>query len=95
MTAHGRQAPPRQAPPIPYRRPGDARIGPMRIVEARELGGWAVVDAETLRVVEPGYLWWRREQAIAWARREMVRQQREAMEYRRRQEELARRGLPD
>jgi hypothetical protein len=67
----------------------------MRIVEARELGGWAVVDAETLRVVEPGYLWWRREQAIAWARREMVRQQRDAMEYRRRQEELARRGLPD
>lgn len=67
----------------------EASLRPFRIVEARELGGWVVVHAETLKVVEPGYLWRRRERAIAWARSELRRLQREAIEYRRRQEDLA------
>jgi hypothetical protein len=71
-----------------------ASVNPLRIVEARELGGWVVVDAATLKVVEPGYLWRRREHAVAWARKELARQQRETREYRRRQEQLTLRGLP-
>jgi hypothetical protein len=67
----------------------ETSLRPFRIVEARELGGWVVIHAETLKVVEPGYLWRRRERAIAWAHGELRRMQREAVEYRRRQEDLA------
>jgi hypothetical protein len=94
MTAQSRSNRDRHAPPP--RLPGrDAvTISPLRIVEARELGGWVVVDAATLKVVEPGYLWRRREHAMAWARKELVRRQRDAVEYRRRKEQLTLRGLP-
>jgi hypothetical protein len=93
MTADARTA--RHASPALLMVPAadEASLRPFRIVDARELGGWVVVNAETLRVVEPGYLWRNREHAMAWARRELDRLRREAAEYRRRQEDVVRRGL--
>jgi hypothetical protein len=93
MTAQSRPSPDRRAPPPRLPARDTATINPLRIVEARELGGWVVVDAATLKVVEPGYLWRRREHALAWARKELLRRQRDAVEYRRRQEQLTLRGL--
>lgn len=72
----------------------EASLRPFRIVDARELGGWVVVNAETLRVVEPGYLWRNRERAMAWARRELDRLRRDAADNRRRQDDVRLRGLP-
>jgi hypothetical protein len=92
MRGFGRADAPRAAPPVPA--VDEERIGPFRIVESRTAGGWAVMDAASLKVVEPGYLWRRREHALAWARRELAARHREALEYRRRQEEVVRRGLP-
>jgi hypothetical protein len=66
---------------------------PLGVVAAPEAGGWAVVNLETLRVVEPGYVWPRREQAVSWARRTLERERQEEEEYRRRQDEPAARGL--
>jgi hypothetical protein len=79
----------RRPPPLPWEPAEDASLRPFRVIEARELGGWVVIDAETLKVVEPGYLWRQRERAVAWARGELRRLQRETVEYRRRQEDLA------
>lgn len=66
---------------------------PLGVVEAPEAGGWAVVNLTTLRVVEPGYVWPRREQAVRWARQELDREREEEDEYRRRQDEPVARGL--
>jgi hypothetical protein len=66
---------------------------PLGVVEAPEAGGWAVVNLTTLRVVEPGYVWPRREQAVRWARQELERERLEEDEYRRRQDEPVARGL--
>jgi len=66
---------------------------PLGVVAAPEAGGWAVVNLETLRVVEPGYVWPRREQAVRWAREELDRERHEEEEYRRRQDEPVARGL--
>ena len=59
---------------------------PLRVVETPEAGGWTVVNLETLRVVEPGYVWPRRDQAVRWAREELERERQEELEYRRRRD---------
>ncbi len=66
---------------------------PLGVVAAPEAGGWAVVNLTTLRVVEPGYVWPRRELAVRWARQELERERTEEVEYRRRQDEPVERGL--
>jgi len=57
---------------------------PLRVVETPEAGGWTVVNLETLKVVEPGYVWPRRDQAVRWAREELDRERQEELEYLRR-----------
>ena len=57
---------------------------PRRVVETPEAGGWTVVNLETLKVVEPGYVWPRRDQAVRWAREELERERQEELEYLRR-----------
>ena len=57
---------------------------PLRVVETPEAGGWTVVNLETLKVVEPGYVWPRRDQAVRWAREELERERQEELEYLRR-----------
>ncbi|MGH2357766.1 MAG: hypothetical protein ACRDGJ_07100 [Candidatus Limnocylindria bacterium] len=74
-------------------RADDAGLPALQVVAAPELGGWVVVNATTLKIVEPGYLWRHRDHAIAWARRELAAQRREAMEYRRTLQLVAQRGL--
>ena len=59
---------------------------PLRVVETPEAGGWTVVNLETLKVVEPGYVWPRRDQAVRWAREELERERQEELEYRRRRD---------
>jgi hypothetical protein len=59
---------------------------PLRVVETPEAGGWTVVNLETLKVVEPGYVWPRRDQAARWAREELERERREELEYRHRRD---------
>jgi len=54
---------------------------PLRVVETPEAGGWTVVNLETLKVVEPGYVWPRRDQAVRWAREELYRESQEELEY--------------
>lgn len=71
----------------------DPDLLPLGVVEAPEAGGWVVVNMKTLRVVEPGYVWPRREHAERWARRELARERLEEAEYRRRQDEPVQRGL--
>jgi hypothetical protein len=66
---------------------------PLGVVAAPEAGGWAVVNLETLRVVEPGYVWPQREQAVRWARQELDRERQEEEDYRRRQDEPVASGL--
>jgi hypothetical protein len=68
-------------------------LAPFAVMEAAELGGWAVVNTETLHVVEPGLLWRRREAAVAWARAELARLRREADDYQRAQDEVVERAL--
>ena len=68
-------------------------LAPFAVMEAPELGGWTVVNTETLHVVEPGLLWRRREPAVRWAREELTRLRREAEEYQRRQDEVVERAL--
>jgi hypothetical protein len=63
------------------------------VVDAPELGGWVVVNAATLTVIEPGYLWPTRERATAWASRELERLRSEAIEYQRAQDAIVERGL--
>jgi hypothetical protein len=77
-------------PPAP-----DAELDllPLRVVETPESGGWTVVNLETLRVVEPGYVWQRREQAVNWAREELDRERDEELEYRRRRDGAVNGGL--
>jgi hypothetical protein len=88
---------PASAPEMPASANGHADdesdLHPLRVVEAREAGGWAVVNLTTLRVVEPGYVWPQREQAVRWARHELQREREEEAEYRRRQDEPVARGL--
>jgi hypothetical protein len=62
---------------------------PFRVVEMPESGGWTVVNLETLRVVGPGYVWQRREQAVRWAREELEREREEELEYQRRRAGVA------
>jgi hypothetical protein len=64
-----------------------------KVVDAPELGGWVVVNAATLKVIEPGYLWSTREQATAWASRELERLRVEALEFQRGQDAIVERGL--
>jgi hypothetical protein len=64
-----------------------------RVVDAPELGGWVVVNAATLKVIEPGYLWPTRDHASAWASRELERLRTDALEYQRGQEAIVERGL--
>jgi hypothetical protein len=59
---------------------------PLRVVETPEAGGWTVVNLETLKVVEPGYVWPRRDQAVRWAREELEREHQEELEYLRRRD---------
>jgi hypothetical protein len=66
---------------------------PLRVVQATEAGGWTVVNLETLKVVEPGYVWPKREQAVRWARDELDRERAEEAEYRRRRDAQVRRGV--
>jgi hypothetical protein len=68
-------------------------LAPFAVMEAPELGGWAVVNTETLHVVEPGLLWRRRESAVAWARAELTRLREEAEAYQRAQDEVVERAL--
>ncbi|MGH2446095.1 MAG: hypothetical protein ACRDGD_08665 [Candidatus Limnocylindria bacterium] len=71
----------------------EADLAPFGVVEAAELGGWAVIDRETLKIVEPGYLFAEREQAAHWARGELERRRRESAAYRRAQDEVVHRGV--
>ena len=59
---------------------------PLRVVEKPEAGGWTVVNFQTLKVVEPGYVWPRRDQAVRWARDELERERQEELEYLRRRD---------
>lgn len=68
-------------------------LAPFAVMEAPELGGWAVVNTETLHVVEPGLLWSRREPAVAWARAELARLRAETAAYQRAQDEVVERAL--
>lgn len=74
-------------------RADDASLPVLQVVEAPEVGGWVVVNAATLKIVEPGYLWRNRDDAVAWARRELAEQRREAMVYRRTRQLVAQRGI--
>lgn len=71
----------------------EADLEPFAILHAPEVGGWAVMNAKTLKVVEPAYLFRSRAKAVAWARAELERQRTEATEYRRSQDAIAERGL--
>lgn len=71
----------------------DSDLLPLGVVEAPEAGGWVVVNMTTLRVVEPGYVWPRREHAERWARQELARERLEEEAYRRRQDEPVERAL--
>lgn len=71
----------------------DADLLPLGVVAAPEAGGWVVVNMTTLRVVEPGYVWPRREHAERWARQELARERLEEEAYRRRQDEPVERAL--
>ncbi|HEY6609279.1 MAG TPA: hypothetical protein VI277_08800 [Candidatus Limnocylindria bacterium] len=71
----------------------EADLRPLGVVAAPEAGGWVVVNLDTLRVVEPGFVWPRREHAVRWAREELERERAEEDEYRRRQDEPTERGL--
>jgi hypothetical protein len=64
-----------------------------KVVDAPELGGWVVVNAATLKVIEPGYLWPSRERAMDWASHELQRLRTEALEYQRAQDAIVERGL--
>jgi hypothetical protein len=59
---------------------------PLRVVETPEAGGWTVINHATLKVVEPGYVWPRRDQAVRWARQELERERQEELEYLRRRD---------
>lgn len=85
-------APERPGPTNGYA-PDESDLLPLGVVEAPEAGGWVVVNLTTLRVVEPGYVWPRREHAVRWARQELQRERAEEEEYRRRQEEPVARAL--
>jgi len=74
-------------------RADESDLLPLGVVEVPEAGGWAVVNLESLKVVEPGYVWARREQAVRWARQELERERREELEYRRLQDEPVARAL--
>jgi hypothetical protein len=74
-------------------RADESDLLPLGVVEAPEAGGWAVVNLESLKVVEPGYVWARREQAVRWARQELDRERRDELEYRRLQDEPVARAL--
>jgi len=93
MTTDARQASDRRPTLLLVPAADEASLRPFRVVDARDLGGWVVVNAETLRVVEPGYLWRNRQHAMAWARRELDRLRRDAADYRRRQDDVLHRGL--
>ena len=71
----------------------EADLSPLGVVAAPEAGGWVVVNLTTLRVVEPGYVWPKREGAVRWARQELERERLEELEYRRSQDEPVERGL--
>jgi len=71
----------------------DSDLLPLGVVEAPEAGGFVVVNMTSLRVVEPGYVWPRREHAERWARQELERERLEEEAYRRRQDEPVERGL--
>ena len=71
----------------------EANLEPFAVMHAPEVGGWAVMNVETLKVVEPAYLFRTRACAVAWARAELERLRREAVEYRRSQEAVVERGL--
>ncbi len=88
--AHG-DAPP--GPPLNDGVDDEADLSPLGVVAAPEAGGWVVVNLTTLRVVEPGYVWSRREGAIRWAQQELERERIEEIEYRRAQDEPVERGL--
>lgn len=68
-------------------------LAPFAVMEAAELGGWAVVNTETLHVVEPGLLFRHRDAALRWARDELQRLRIEADAYERAQNEVVERGL--
>jgi hypothetical protein len=51
------------------------------------------VNLETLKVVEPGYVWPRRDQAVRWAREELEREHQEELEYLRRRDGGINRGF--
>jgi hypothetical protein len=80
------------APPV-NGRADEPDLRPLGVVEAPEAGGWVVVNLDSLRVVEPGYVWPRREHAVRWARQELERERREEMEYRLRQDAPIARAL--
>ena len=73
--------------------PADPDLTPLAVVKVSDAGGWAVVNVDTLKVVEPGYCWSKRASAIRWALDELERERREETEYRRRQDEPVERGL--
>ncbi|HEY8170890.1 MAG TPA: hypothetical protein VIH24_07305 [Candidatus Limnocylindria bacterium] len=77
----------------PAAAPNDPDLSPLGVVAAPEAGGWVVVNLDTLRVVEPGFVWPRREHAVRWAREELERERAEEDEYRRQQDEPTERGL--
>jgi len=71
----------------------ESDLAPLGVVEATEAGGWTVVNLESLKIVEPGYVWPSRERAVRWAREELERERREELEHQRRQNEPVERGL--
>ena len=80
-------------PPLNGGADDEADLSPLGVVAAPEAGGWVVVNLTTLRVVEPGYVWPRREGAVRWAQQELERERLEEIEYRRAQDEPVERAL--
>jgi hypothetical protein len=73
--------------------PDDADLDPFGVVQVSAAAGWTVVNLDTLKVVEPGWAWPRREMAVRWALQAADQIRREEAEYRRRQDEPVMRGL--
>lgn len=63
---------------------------PYGIMEATDLGGWVLVDAERYRIVDPPYLYPTRESALAGLEQRIAEDREEAEARARFEEELRR-----
>ncbi len=64
--------------------------GSYGVMEAPDLGGWVLVDAERYRIVDPPYLYPTRESALDGLRRRIAEDREEAEARERFEEELRR-----